>query len=120
METGTRLAYDRTFLAYERTQLAWVRTSLTLISFGFAIAKFFEFLHEQREVPPPVLGPFAVGMIMIGIGLGSLGLATVQHARSMRALREQCPDVPRSIATAAGVVIILLGMLALTEALIRH
>ena len=37
LDTGTRLAFERTFLAHERTQMAWLRTGLSLISFGFAI-----------------------------------------------------------------------------------
>ena len=43
MDTGTKLAVDRTRLAYERTLMAWVRTATSLISFGFTIYKFFEF-----------------------------------------------------------------------------
>src|SRR4029453_941185 len=40
-DTGTRLAVDRTRLAYERTMMAWIRTATSLISFVFAIYKFF-------------------------------------------------------------------------------
>jgi putative membrane protein len=44
-DAATRLAFERTFLAHERTQMAWARTSLALISFGFALAKIFHYLH---------------------------------------------------------------------------
>ena len=37
----TRLALDRTRIAYERTLMAWVRTGTSLITFGFAVYKFF-------------------------------------------------------------------------------
>jgi putative membrane protein len=120
MEPRTGLAFERTFLAYERTQMAWVRTGLGLISFGFAIAKFFDFLHRQAEGRQPYFGAFTVGMIMIGIGLGGMILATAQHERAVRSLRKRCPDLPRSIATAAGMLIILLGVAAFVAALIRH
>ena len=48
LDTATTLAFERTYLAHERTQMAWVHTALSLISFGFAIAKFFEMLHAKR------------------------------------------------------------------------
>ncbi len=51
VDTGTRLAIDRTRLAYERTMMAWVRTATSLISFGFTIYKFFEL-----ELRKPVSG----------------------------------------------------------------
>ena len=53
-DTGTRLAFKRTFVAHERTRLAWVRTGLGLISFGFGIAKFFQYLHGQQAQTAPV------------------------------------------------------------------
>ena len=76
LDTGTKLAFERTYLAYERTQMAWVRTSLTLISFGFTIAKFFEFLHEKTEDHLPRMAPRSVGILMISIGLIALALAS--------------------------------------------
>ena len=77
IDTGTRLAYKRTYLAHERTQLAWVRTSLALITFGFGIAKFFQYLHETQGERAPQFGPRTVGMIMISIGLVALLAALV-------------------------------------------
>ena len=52
-----KLAFKRTFLAYERTRIAWVRTALALISFGFVIAKFFQYLREKRGETATVLQP---------------------------------------------------------------
>jgi inner membrane protein YidH len=69
LDTNTRLAYERTYLAQERTQMAWVRTALSLISFGFAIAKFFHLLHEDEGEHAPRLGARTVGLLMIGIGI---------------------------------------------------
>ncbi len=40
-EQQLELAYDGTTWAAERTLMAWTRTSLTLITFGFAIERFF-------------------------------------------------------------------------------
>ena len=47
---ATRLAVERTRLAYERTLMAWTRTATSLISFGFTIYKFFQYLREDRPV----------------------------------------------------------------------
>lgn len=116
METSTRLAYVRTFLANERTQMAWVRTSLSLISFGFGIAKFFQYLHEQQPERAPIMGARTVGMVMIGIGLVGLVLANLQHRRALLTLRTACPDLPHSTAGATAVVIMVLGILAFVSA----
>jgi putative membrane protein len=43
LNISTRLAFDRTRLAHDRTMMAWVRTATSLITFGFAIYKFFQF-----------------------------------------------------------------------------
>ena len=117
MDTGTRLAYERTFLALERTQMAWVRTGLALISFGFGIAKFFEYLHATQGSHAPHFGPRTVGMIMIMIGLIGLTMANVQHRRAVAALRSQCPDLPRSIAGLAAWTIMALAIVAFVLAL---
>ena len=47
-EMRTTLGQERTFLAFERSLMAWLRTSLSMISFGFTLAKFFQYLEEQR------------------------------------------------------------------------
>jgi putative membrane protein len=98
--------------------MAWVRTALSLISFGFAIAKFFDFLN-QKNVTPPVLGPRTVGILMIGSGLIALALASVQHRRTLKSMRAQCPGLPSSIAGVAGALLALVGIAALIGALLR-
>ena len=45
---ATRLALSRTILAHDRTLMAWVRTSTSMISFGFTIYKFFQFVPNDR------------------------------------------------------------------------
>ena len=42
LDTSTRLAFDRTRVAYERTMMAWIRTATSLVTFGFAVYKFFQ------------------------------------------------------------------------------
>jgi putative membrane protein len=91
-EERTKLSVERSFLAFERTLMAWLRTSLSMIGFGFTLAKFFQYLAEQRG--GAVVGRFgstwtsdAVGLTMIVIGTVSLVLAVIQHHRRVVALR---------------------------------
>jgi putative membrane protein len=107
------LALERTYLSHERTLMAWTRTATSLIAFGFTPFKFFEFLHERGEPErgPRILGPRAFGLLMIGIGVFTLALATVQHSRQMRRLRRQFPEAPFSLALALAALIACLGIL---------
>ena len=119
LDTSTRLAYERTYLAHERTLMGWVRTAVSLISFGFAIAKVFELLREQHGEQATLLGPRAIGSIMIAIGLVALALATAQHRRASKILHERCPDLPPSLAGVMAAVFALLGVLAFVSVTLR-
>ena len=114
-----QLAFERTFLAYERTRIAWVRTALALISFGFVIARFFQYLREKQGETATVFSPRAVGLVMITIGLVGLIFANWQERRALKALRERCPGLPQSISGVMAVLIMLFGVLALIGALLR-
>ena len=119
LDTGTRLASERTYLTLERTQMAWLRTALSLISFGFAISKFFEFLQEKQGEKAPLMSAPTVGIIMIVIGVVVLTLASIQHLRAMKFLRKECPDLPFSLAAVTGGFVAFLGILALFGAVLR-
>jgi putative membrane protein len=114
-----QLAYERTFLAYERTRIAWVRTALALITFGFAIAKFFQYLREKQGETATLISPRAVGLLMIIIGLVGLILANWQQQRAVKGLRERCPELPTPVAGFMAALIVLLGVLALIGAILR-
>ena len=109
---STRLAFDRTRLAYDRTMMAWVRTATSLISFGFAIYKFFQIEIGNGEPDRHLIGPREFALMMIGIGLLSLLLATIQHRRDRNALRAMNPEVPRSMAALLAGLIAILGIVA--------
>lgn len=120
-DTSTVLAIERTRLAHDRTLMAWVRTSTSLISFGFTIYKFFQYVHEQNPRVPRqgMFGPRGFGTLMICIGIVALTLATWQHRRDMVALRALHPEVPYSLATVLAGLISLLGVVALLAAIFR-
>jgi putative membrane protein len=122
LDTGTRLAADRTRLAYERTLMAWVRTATSLISFGFTIYKFFEFESARGTIAPAssrLLTPRQFGMIMIGTGLIALALATMDHYRNIRRMRDEFGPTGRSVSMAVAAIVSVMGILALIAALVR-
>lgn len=117
---STRLAVDRTRLAYERTLMAWIRTAASLISFGFTIYKFFDFLREGQEAPRgSLVGPREFALLMIGIGLVALLLASLDHRRHMQSLRAEYGHLPPSLSAVVAVLIAMLGLLGLAGVLLR-
>ena len=117
---ATRLAVDRTRLAYERTLMAWTRTAMSLISFGFTIYKFFQYLNEDRPAADTgALGPRGFALLMIGIGLTALLLATVEHRQSMKSLRAEYGPVPYSLAAVVAGLIAILGIAGLLSVLLQ-
>ncbi len=119
LDVSTRLAFDRTRLAYDRTMMAWVRTATSLISFGFAIYKFFQIEFGRREPGRHFIGPREFALMMIGIGLLSLLLATIQHRRDRNALRAMNPEMPRSMAAVLAGLIAILGIVAFLSVVLQ-
>ena len=114
----TQLAADRTRLAYERTLMAWVRTATSLISFGFTIYKFFQFLRTDRPAPREgMLGLRAFAVLMIVIGITALLLASIDHLRHRRALQSEHGPMPYSLAAVVAILIGVLGLLGLLSVL---
>ena len=109
----TQMALERTHLAYERTLMAWIRTSAALITAGFTLYKFFDYLIEPARQAQHVLGSRTFGMCLIVIGVVTLALATWQHRQSLKRLPVQYPEAPFSLATLAATLVSGLGILAL-------
>ena len=120
MDSGTELGYERTYLAHERTQMAWVRTALALISFGFTIAKFVEYMHEKSGTREPLLVSRTVGILMVIFGLVVLVMAFIQHSKAMKMLRQKCPGLPISLSSVTAGLLALIGVLALLVAVLRQ
>ena len=119
-DTSTRLAYERTRLAYERTMMAWVRTSTSMITFGFTIYKFFQIEKGGGVESNRLIGPREFALLLVGIGLVSLLVATLEHRQSLRALRAQYPEMPRSLSLWVAGLISILGLLALILMIFRQ
>jgi len=120
LNISTRLAFDRTRLAHDRTMMAWVRTATSLITFGFAIYKFFQFELKKTEPVDRMIGPREFALIMISIGLACLTIATIQHRRDRNALIVLDPEMPRSLAALLAALVAMLGLVALTAVILGH
>lgn len=113
---------DRTHLAQERTLMAWVRTSVSLITFGFTIYKFFQYIREENpgEHVHRLLGPTEFALIMIGLGVGSLILASIQNWHLRGILKKRYHDLPFSMASMIAGLIIILGIAAFIAIIYRQ
>lgn len=123
LNSAHHLAIDRTLMAAERTLMAWVRTSLSLISFGFTIAKFFQYLNQQ--LPPDsrfrVHMPRYFGLTLVLLGLGALVVAILEHDSVVKRLRASDPAAGRRVSSAILTAIILfaIGVVMLLNLLLR-
>lgn len=116
-----KLALERTFLAYERTLMAWIRTSTSMITFGFALYRFFFYLHQDK--PPAhgeqIFGARMYGLCIMGIGVLALVVATWQHRQQLKALEGHFPEAPRSLSLVIASLMGSLGVVAFTFAMFR-
>jgi putative membrane protein len=122
MDSGTRLAADRTRLAYERTMMAWVRTATSLITFGFSIYKFFQ-IEIAKSTPgnEGVLGSANFALLMIAIGLVALLMATLENRHDMKVLNAEFPNIHirRSLARILAALVSILGIMALIAVILK-
>lgn len=114
----TYMAVERTVMAADRSLMAWVRTGLSLISLGFTIYKFLEYQKEQLQALDRVISgissPKVIGLLMIGIGILSLVLGTIENVSTIKFYRKAY-DIKRPrysllisvIITAIGVILFL-------------
>ena len=114
------LAIDRTRLAAERSLMAWVRTSLSMITFGFTIYKFLQFIRQQSGVPlPRPQAPRNLGLALIGIGTFALIAACIQHRNYVRKLGAVQPQKPWDLAFIVACLIGFLGLLVFVSIFLR-
>ncbi len=125
--TAGQLALDRTRMALERTTMSWIRTSTSLITFGFAVYKFFQIEKPNPTAADALVGPREFAITLIAIGIGALALATVAHVRDMRELRAQYRMAhyhqnrpPRSLIGIVSSLISVLGIIALLVVIFRR
>jgi putative membrane protein len=120
MPDTNQLALERTWMAHERTLMAWVRTAVSMISFGFTIYKFFQLdVGRPSEQVHMLLSPRLFSIAMISAGLFALGMALFSHHYEMLPMRRFLSN-KRSLAQIFGLVIFLLGAIALVATIRRE
>ena len=103
---------------------AWTKTGTSLITFGFAVYKFFQFEaaslpDKEGIIKTAILGPREFGIILIGIGILSLLIGSIEHARDLRVLRKDYPEMPFSGTRLIALLTATLGAVALIAVIYR-
>ena len=89
-EVRTNLATKRTLMAADRTLMAWVRTALSMISFGFTIYKILQGFQSSGGgiiSSAHKYDPQTIGLLLIGMGIFSTVLGTVEYWQTLKELR---------------------------------
>ncbi|HUO04650.1 MAG TPA: DUF202 domain-containing protein [Candidatus Binataceae bacterium] len=120
LDTATRLAFERTRNSYEQTMMSWTRTATSLITFGFSIYKFFQIEAPASSQRNYLIGPREFALMLVGIGLVSLVLATLEYRQSIQTLGAQYAGKRRSLAVLVAALISILGILAFVAMIFRQ
>ncbi|MCD1295106.1 hypothetical protein CUJ83_08860 [Methanocella sp. CWC-04] len=121
-DISTDLAYERTRFAADRTLMAWIRTSLSMISFGFTIYKFFQYLRESNVLSGELVyhGPRNLGLTLVILGTVFLLFAIAEYFLFQRRLSNELnKKFPISTALIAAFLMSVIGILALVNLLFR-
>ena len=119
-DLATELAIVRTRAAFERTMMAWIRTAVSLITFGFTIYKFFQLEALAVTLRSRLIGHREFALILEGIGLLSLLLATIEYRWNLRSLAWQGGQNRRSLAVIVAALVSIAGVLALVAMILRE
>lgn len=116
----TDMATERTVMAAERTLMAWMRTSVSLISFGFTVYKFLEYLRQaQATHAVHVQAPRNFGLALITLGTVALCAAIWQHRSFLKRLGQTQARNMWSLAVIISLLTVLIGVLAFLGVLLR-
>ncbi len=114
------LAKERTRESSDRTLNAWIRTSISLIGFGFAIAKSYEYVETGYEdwtgrILDPFHAPLFFGSAFIVIGLIGTFAAVIQYGRILdRIKRGQFTYMePQRLSQIMAIMVLVIGLFGL-------
>ena len=114
------LALVRTSFSAERSAMAWMRTSVSLYAFGFSLTKFFDYLEGEMGSEQSWVGPRRFGLLLVGLGILALILATVEQLRRSRKIRGLgLPAISRlSLPIVAAAALLVIGVTTLIGSVI--
>jgi uncharacterized membrane protein YidH (DUF202 family) len=116
--TTTELALMRSRMSADRTLMAWIRTALSMISFGFTIYKFLQYVRESEGVGLRAQGPRNLGLSLILLGTGALAAASIQHWKLMKSLGSETEHI-WSLSLTIAWIVSLIGLAAFLSVLMR-
>ena len=111
------MAKARTAMAADRTLMAWVRTALSMISFGFTIAKFFQYLEQSGRPVANPHSPRNLGLTLTALGIAGVVAAIVEHQHTLRELGVERPGARWSVTVISAIVIALIGAVVFVSGL---
>jgi putative membrane protein len=114
--TSNDMARQRTEMAADRTLMAWVRTALSMISFGFTITKFFEYLHESTESTRTITGARNLGLTLAILGVAGLVAAVVHHQQVLTELGVTRARTRWSVTVVTAVAVAIIGVIVFISA----
>jgi uncharacterized membrane protein YidH (DUF202 family) len=92
-----------------------------VITFGFALYKFFFYLHQEK--PPtqgePIFGARTYGLYIMATAVFTLPIATWQHRQQIGALRKLYPEAPLSLSLVLAALMVNMAVIAFTVGLFR-
>jgi putative membrane protein len=117
---ANELAKERNRAAYDRTLMAWIRTAISLIGFGFAIAKSYEYVQmEEMETTgrfiDQIHAPLWFGMSFILLGMLCILGGVIQYVKVVKQIRtgEFTYGEPRPLAKVIALILLIIGVFAL-------
>jgi len=114
------LSKERNRAAYDRTLMAWIRTAISLIGFGFAIAKSYEYIQmDEMEKTgrfiDQIHAPLWFGMSFIVLGMVCILGGVIQYREVMKQLQSSqfTYSEPRPLAKIIALILLIIGVFAL-------
>jgi len=117
---ANELAKERNRAAYDRTLMAWIRTAISLIGFGFAIAKSYEYIQmDEMEKTgrfiDQIHAPLWFGMSFILLGMLCILGGVMQYVKVVKQIQsgQFIFGEPRPLAKIVALILLVIGVFAL-------
>ncbi len=116
-EEMRELARERTRASQERTLMSWIRTSLSMLSFGFGIDRFFDYLERTktgRDINS-LTEERILGLSLMLLGIFALVAGLITHWFTLKNIQEkEFKYVPNwSLGFTVGIILLFIGLAAL-------